>query len=56
MNALELSDTAALGSALGHSPACSLEADGEIHAENTGGGIVLNSEINVLIDTKSEVA
>jgi hypothetical protein len=28
----------------------------EVHTENTGVGIVLNSEIDMLINTKSEVA
>ena len=55
-NTLELADTASLCSALGDSVTSALEDDGEIHAENTSGGIIFNSEINVLIDTKSEVA
>ena len=54
-NALELSDTALLGSPLGNSEAGSLEDNSEVHTENTSGGVVLNSEINMLIDTKSEV-
>ena len=55
-NALELSDTALLCSSLANSGAGSLEDNSEVHAENTSGGIVLNSEIDVLINTKSEVA
>ena len=54
-NALELSDTGLGGSPLSDSVARSLEANGEVHTENTSGGVVLNSEINMLIDTKSEV-
>ena len=54
-NALELSDTALLGSSLLNSSARSLEDNSEVHTENTSGGVVLNSEINMLIDTKSEV-
>lgn len=53
---LELSNTTLSGSAVSNSVASPLEDDGEIHAENTSGGVVLNSEINMLIDTKSEVA
>ncbi len=53
---LELADAALLGSAVGNSVTGTLEHDGEIHAENTSGGVILNSEINMLIDTKSEVA
>ena len=52
---LELADTVASGSSVSNSVTGSLEHDGEIHAENTSGGIVLNSEINMLIDTESEV-
>jgi len=42
-------------------PACNAgsgpgEADEEVHAVNTGGGIVLDSEIDVLADSESEVA
>ncbi len=53
---LELADAALLGSAVGNSVTGALEHDGEIHAENTSGGVILNSEINMFIDTKSEVA
>ena len=53
--ALELSDTVLSCSSLANSVAGSLEDNSEVHAENTSGGIVLNSEINMLIDTKSEV-
>ena len=54
-NALELAHAALLGSSLTDSAARSLEANGEVHAENTSGGVVLNSEINMLVNTKSEV-
>ena len=52
---LELSNAGLLSSTLGNSGTSSLEDNGEIHAENTGGGVVLNSEIDMFIDTKSEV-
>ena len=54
-NALELSDTALLCSSLANSGAGSLEDNSEVHAENTSGGIVLNSEIDMFVNTKSEV-
>ena len=53
---LELSNAGLLSSTLGNSVASSLEDNGEIHTENTGGGVVLNSEIDMFVDTKSEVA
>ena len=40
---------------LGDSLTSSCEDDVEIHAENTSVGIVLDSEINMLINTESEV-
>ena len=53
---LELADAVPLGPAVGDAVTGSLEDDGEVHSENTRGRVVLNSEINMLIDTKSEVA
>ena len=35
--------------------ASSTEDDVEVHAENTGVGIILDSEIDMLINTKTEV-
>ena len=52
---LELAEAVASGSSVSNSVTGSLEHDGEIHAENTSGGVILNSEINMLIDTESEV-
>ena len=40
----------------GDSLSCSTENDVEVHTENTGVGVVLNSEINMLLDTETEVA
>ena len=55
-DALEFAESVGSCSSLGDSLACSGEDDVEIHTEDTSGGIVLNSEIDVLINTKSEVA
>lgn len=55
-DALELADAALARPTLGNSVARALEADGEVHTENTSGGVVLNSEINMLVDTEAEVA
>ena len=52
---LEFTDAGLSSLSLGDSVARSLEADGEIHTENTCGGVVLNSEIDMFVDTKSEV-
>ena len=41
---------------LGASLSGSTEDDVEVHTENTGVGIVLDSEINMLINTESEVS
>ena len=54
-DALELADAGGTGSALSNSGTTSLEADDEVHSENTSGGIVLNSEIDMFVDTESEV-
>ena len=34
----------------------SFEDDVEVHTENTGEGIILNTQINVLLNTKSEAS
>jgi hypothetical protein len=54
-DALELADLVGLCSSLANSITGSSEDDDEVHSENTCRGVVLNSEINMLIDTKSEV-
>jgi|TARA_B110000305_G_C19247943_1_gene543262 hypothetical protein len=40
----------------GDSLSGSTEDDVEIHTENTGVGVILNSEIDMLVDTESEVS
>ena len=52
---LELANTGGSGSSLGDSVSLSLEDNVEVHTENTSGGIVFHSKIDMLIDTKSEV-
>jgi len=54
-DSLELADAALSCSSLVDSITGSLENDGEVHTENTSGGVVLNSEIDMFVDTKSEV-
>jgi hypothetical protein len=39
-----------------HSASGSLQHDVEVHAEDTGEGVVLDSEVDVLLDTEAEVA
>ena len=41
---------------LGDSLASSSEDDVEVHAENTGVGVVLDSEIDVFVNTEAKVA
>merc|ERR1719181_1414334 len=53
---LEFAESVSLRSASGHSLAGSAQHDVEVHAENTSVGIVLNSKIDMLVNTKSEVA
>ena len=52
---VELAHLSASALSLGDSVSGSLENNGEVHAENTSGGVVLNSEINMLVNAKSEV-
>lgn len=40
----------------GDSLSGSSEDDVEVHTENTGVGVILNSEIDMLVDTESEVS
>ena len=42
--------------ALGHTISWTIENDIEIHSINTSGWIILNTEINVLVDTESKVS
>jgi len=55
-NSLELADLTTGVLSLGDSATRSLEDDIEVHTENTGGGIVLDTKIDMLIDTEAEVA
>ena len=54
-NALELSYGISARSAGGDTFAFTAEDYVEVHTENTGGSVVLNSEIDMLINTKSKV-
>ena len=54
-NSLELSYGVSARSAGGDTLAFTAEDNVEVHTENTGGSVVLNSEIDMLINTKSEV-
>lgn len=54
-DSLELSESASTGLPLGDTSSGSSKNDVEVHSENTSGGVVLNSEINMLVDSKSEV-
>ena len=55
-NTLEIANSWISGTALGNSLSLAAEDDVEIHTENTGGGIVLDAEVDMLIDTETEVA
>lgn len=54
-NALELSYGVSARSACSNTLSFTAEDNVEVHAENTGGSVVLNSEIDMLINTESEV-
>ena len=49
-------DSAFASSSESYSASWSLEDNIEIHAENACEGIILDSQINVLLDTKSKAA
>ena len=53
---LVLADSTTAVLLLGDSATWSSEDAVEVHTENTSGGIVLNSEIDMLVNTESEVA
>jgi hypothetical protein len=55
-DSLEFSEFASGVLSFGDSLTSSGEDNVEIHTENTGVGIILDSEINVFFDTESEVA
>ena len=50
------SDGGFTSSSKANSAACSLENDVEIHTENTGEWIILNTQIDVLLDTETEAS
>lgn len=49
-------DSGLLGLSLGDSHTRSTHNDVEVHSEDTDSGIVLDSEIDVLLDTETEVS
>ena len=51
-----IAEVSASGLSLGHTTTRTGQLDVEIHTENTSVGVVLDSEINVLVDTESEVS
>ena len=55
-NSLMLSELARSVLSSGDSLSGSGEDDIEVHTENTGVGVILNSEIDMLVDTESEVS
>ena len=55
-DALELANTAVSCTAGTNTLAGAAEDDVEVHAENTSAGIVLDAEVDVFIDTETEVA
>ena len=54
-DALELAGTAGARAAAGNALAGAAEDDVEVHAENTGGVVVPDAEVDVLVDTEAEV-
>jgi hypothetical protein len=55
-NLLELANTVGLRTTAGNTSTVTAEDNVEVHAENTGGGVVLDAEINVFVDTEAEIA
>ena len=52
---VRITEVSTSGLSLRHTTTRTSQLDVEIHTENTGVGVVLDSEINVLIDTESEI-
>jgi hypothetical protein len=52
---LELAEVGPACATLSDTVANALKDDVEIHTENTGGGVVLDAEINMLVNTEAEV-
>ena len=50
------SDDAFASSSEGHSVSRALEHDVEVHAVDTGVGVILNTQIDMLLNTESEVS
>ena len=55
-HALEFSNDTVSLSSLGDSASSTGEDNVEVHTENTSWGVILDSEIDVFVDTKAEVA
>ena len=55
-NFVRITDSASLSLSLADTTTGTSKLDVEIHTENTSVGIVLDTEINVLLNTKTEVA
>jgi len=53
---LELADSGSVGTSFGDTLAATAEDHVEVHTEDTGVGVILDSEVNVLVDTEAEVA
>ena len=51
-----VAESASLGLSLGHTAAGTSQLHVEIHTEDTGVGVVLDAQINVLLNTEAEVA
>jgi hypothetical protein len=52
---LELAEERLACAALSNTVANALKHNVEIHTENTGGGVVLDAEIDMLVNTEAEV-
>jgi hypothetical protein len=55
-DALELADVGLLLAAAGNTVAGLAEHDVEVHTENTSSSVVLDAQVDVLVDTETEVA
>ena len=55
-NTLELAENILAGAALGNTLSSAGQDNIEVHAKDTGVGVVLNSKINMLVNAKSEIA
>ena len=55
-NSMFGSDSAFASSSKANSASWSLEDNVEVHTEDTGEGVILNTQINVLLNTKTKAA